>query len=61
MHLTSYGVPCVCFGPGGRMHPDARVATTHEVGEHVHVDDLLRASRIYLATALALCSQQPRA
>ena len=30
VHLTSYGVPCVCFGPGGRMHPDARVATTHE-------------------------------
>lgn len=59
VHLTSYGLPCVCFGPGGRMHPDARGATTHEVGEHVHVDDLLTASRIYLATALDLCSQKP--
>ena len=24
VHLTAYGVPCVAFGPGGRMHPDAR-------------------------------------
>src|SRR6185312_13030040 len=24
VHLTAYGVPCVQFGPGGRMHPDAR-------------------------------------
>ena len=59
VHLTSYGVPCVCFGPGGRMHPDARGATTHEFGEHVHVKDLLTASRIYLATALDLCSRRP--
>lgn len=27
VHLTAYGVPCVSFGPGGRMHPDARGLT----------------------------------
>ncbi len=25
-HLTAYGVPCVAFGPGGRMHLDAKNA-----------------------------------
>jgi acetylornithine deacetylase/succinyl-diaminopimelate desuccinylase-like protein len=61
VHFNAYGVPCVCFGPGGRMHPAARAAaTTHEVGEHVHVQDLLTAARIYLAAALDLCSKQPR-
>jgi acetylornithine deacetylase len=62
VHLSSYGVPCICFGPGGRMHPNARGATTtHEAGEHVHVEDLLTAARIYLATALDLCAAPARA
>lgn len=59
VHFTSYGVPCVSFGPGGRMHPDARAATAHEVGEHVHVEDMVTAARVYLATALDLCATLP--
>lgn len=58
VHLTVYGVPCVAFGPGGRMHPDARAAM-HAVGEHVWVDDCVETARIYLATALDLCSRKP--
>ena len=59
VHLTAYGVPCVCFGPGGRLHPDARAASSmHAFGEHVLVDDCVAAARIYLALALDLCSRK---
>jgi acetylornithine deacetylase/succinyl-diaminopimelate desuccinylase-like protein len=57
VHLTAYGVPCVAFGPGGRMHPEAR-GGMHAVGEHVLIDDCVAAARIYLATALDLCSRK---
>jgi acetylornithine deacetylase len=58
VHLTAYGVPCVAFGPGGRLHPDAGGASMHAFGEHVLVEDCVTAARIYLATALDLCSRQ---
>jgi acetylornithine deacetylase/succinyl-diaminopimelate desuccinylase-like protein len=59
VHLTAYGVPCVAFGPGGRLHPDARKASSmHAFGEHVLVDDCVAAARIYLATALDLCNRK---
>jgi acetylornithine deacetylase/succinyl-diaminopimelate desuccinylase-like protein len=58
VHLTAYGVPCVAFGPGGRMHPDTRGAGMHAFGEHVLVDDCVTAAKIYLATALDLCSRK---
>jgi acetylornithine deacetylase len=58
VHLTAYGVPCVAFGPGGRMHPAARSASMHAFGEHVLIDDCVAAAKIYLALALDLCSRQ---
>ena len=58
VHLTVYGVPCVAFGPGGRMHPDTKGASMHAFGEHVLVDDCVAAAKIYLATALDLCSRK---
>jgi acetylornithine deacetylase len=58
VHLTAYGVPCVAFGPGGRMHPDTRGAAMHAFGEHVLVDDCVAAAKIYLATTLDLCSRK---
>jgi acetylornithine deacetylase len=58
VHLAAYGVPCVCFGPGGRMHPDARGASMHALGEHVLVEDCVTAAKIYLALALDLCSRK---
>jgi acetylornithine deacetylase len=61
VHLTAYGVPCVCFGPGGRMHPDARAASSmHAFGEHVLVEDCVQAAKIYLATALDLCNRKAK-
>lgn len=57
VHFNVYGVPCVVFGPGGRIHPDARSGAMHAVGEHVLIDDVLTAAQIYLATALDLCSR----
>lgn len=56
IHLTRYDVPCVQFGPGGRLHPDANGRSMHAVGDHVLLDDVVLASRIYLETALNLCS-----
>ncbi len=57
-HLNRYDVPCIVYGPGGRVHPDAR-GFMHAVGEHIHVDDLMTAARVYLDAALALCSRPP--
>lgn len=58
VHLAAYGVPCVAFGPGGRMHPDSRGASMHAFGEHVLVEDGVTAAKIYLALALDLCSRK---
>ncbi|HUC50657.1 MAG TPA: M20/M25/M40 family metallo-hydrolase [Xanthobacteraceae bacterium] len=54
VHLSRYDVPCVQFGPGGRLHPDAK-GSMHAVGDHVLLDDVVLASRIYFETALNLC------
>jgi acetylornithine deacetylase/succinyl-diaminopimelate desuccinylase-like protein len=51
-------VPCVSFGPGGRLHPDSGGVSMHAFGEHVLVDDCVAAAKIYLATALDLCSRK---
>ena len=55
-HLNRYDVPCITYGPGGRTHPEAK-GLMHAVGEHVNVDDLVTASRVYLDAALELCSR----
>ncbi len=55
-HLNRYDVPCVCYGPGGPSHPDAK-GLMHAVGEHVPVANLLTAAQVYLDAALTLCSQ----
>ena len=55
-HFNRYDVPCVVYGPGGRLHPDAK-GQMHAAGEHVHVDDLVVAAKVYLDAALAICSQ----
>lgn len=60
-HFNRYGIPCVCYGPGGRMHPDAaKKGLMHAVGEHVLVEDVVTAARVYLAAALAICGEKGR-
>jgi acetylornithine deacetylase/succinyl-diaminopimelate desuccinylase-like protein len=61
VHFTRYDVPCVLFGPGGRLHPDTRGKSMHAFGEHVLIEDVVTAARIYLATALDLCTRKPAA
>ncbi|MFZ1920405.1 MAG: M20/M25/M40 family metallo-hydrolase [Xanthobacteraceae bacterium] len=56
VHLTRYDVPCVQFGPGGRLHPAAAGQSMHAIGDHVLLDDVVLAARIYLETAFNLCS-----
>ena len=58
VHLTAYGVPCIPFGPGGRLHPDTKGASMHAFGEHVLLEDCVQAARIYLAVALDICSRK---
>jgi len=58
VHFLRYDVPCAVFGPGGRTHPDTKGRLMHAVGEHVLIEDVLTAARIYLATALDLCNRQ---
>jgi acetylornithine deacetylase/succinyl-diaminopimelate desuccinylase-like protein len=60
VHLSRYDVPCVQFGPGGRLHPDAKGRSMHAVGDHVLLDDVVLAARIYLQTALNLCDTPAR-
>lgn len=55
-HLNRYDVPCICYGPGGRSHPDAK-GLMHAVGEHVPVENLLIAAKVYLDIALDICSR----
>jgi acetylornithine deacetylase len=57
VHLIRYDVPCVQFGPGGRMHPNIVEQSMHAVGDHVLLDDVVLASRIYLESALDLCNR----
>lgn len=57
VHLTRYDVPCVQFGPGGRLHPSAAGRSMHAIGDHVLLDDVVHAARIYLETAFNLCSR----
>ena len=59
VHFTVYGVPCATLGPGGRQHPAGKGRAMHEVGEHVLIDDMLIAARLYLATAIDLCNRTP--
>lgn len=56
VHLTRYDVPCVQFGPGGRLHPSAAGRSMHAIGDHVLLDDVVMATHIYIETAFNLCS-----
>jgi acetylornithine deacetylase len=54
-HMNAYGVPCIIYGPGGRNHPDLK--SMDVAGEHCSVDNLVTAAKVYLDTALTICSQ----
>ncbi len=55
-HFNRYDVPCVCYGPGGRMRPEAgKKGRMHAVGEHVFLKDVMTAAKVYLAAALSIC------
>ncbi|MEK6711265.1 MAG: M20/M25/M40 family metallo-hydrolase [Nitrospinota bacterium] len=57
-HFNHYELPCVCYGPGGRMHPGARKrGLMHAVGEHAAVEDLVAAAKVYVAAILEICGQ----
>jgi acetylornithine deacetylase/succinyl-diaminopimelate desuccinylase-like protein len=55
-HFNRYDVTCITYGPGGRSHPQAKRSLDAE-GEHASVENLHIAARVYLDTALAVCSR----
>jgi len=57
-HFNHYDIPCAVYGPGGFSHPDSET-WMHAAGEHVSVNNLLTAARVYLAAALEICSHPP--
>jgi acetylornithine deacetylase len=59
-HFNRYDVPCVCYGPGGFVHPDLRGGLMHSLGEHACVEHLVTASQVYLDAALTICNTVPR-
>ena len=62
-HFNRYDVPCVCYGPGGFVHPDLAGGLMHSLGEHACVEHLVTAARVYLDAALLICdvdANQPR-
>jgi acetylornithine deacetylase len=59
-HFSRYDIPCAVYGPGGRLHPDVH-GQMHSAGEHIHVDDVVVAARVYLAAALDIANQIPMA
>jgi acetylornithine deacetylase len=59
-HFSRYDIPCAVYGPGGRLHPDVH-RQMHSAGEHIHVDDVVIAARVYLAAALDIANQIPMA
>jgi acetylornithine deacetylase/succinyl-diaminopimelate desuccinylase-like protein len=57
-HFNRYDIPCAVYGPGGFNHSDAGT-WMHAAGEHVSVENMLTAARVYLVAALKICSQRP--
>jgi acetylornithine deacetylase len=55
-HFNRYDIPCAVYGPGGFSHPDSGT-WMHAAGEHVSVENLLIAARVYLAAALEICGR----
>ncbi len=57
-HFNHYGIPCICYGPGFRVHPEVekKGQYMHDAGEHIHEDDLEIASRVFLNLALKICT-----
>ncbi len=57
-HTNRYDVPTCVYGPGGQTNDKGTEGgLARDLGENVRVDDLVTASRVYLAAALELCSK----
>jgi len=55
-HFNRYDIPCAVYGPGGFTHPAADT-WMHAAGEHVSLDHMHTAARVFLAAALEICSE----
>ena len=59
-HLSRYDVPCAVYGPGGKLHPASR-GQMHAAGEHIHLDDVVNAAKVYLSAVFEIANMTPRA
>ncbi len=62
--LTRYGIKTITYGGGGytRVKESAKEFAGYvpDLGEHVFVEDLVRAAKVYALTALDFCSRKRR-
>ena len=50
--LAEFGVPTLMYGPG-------EIATAHAVDEHVFIDELVLAAKVYALAAVRWCGLHP--
>ena len=55
-HMNRYGIEVVVYGPAGRMR-SREFGWAPDLGEFVHIPDLVTASKVYALAALDLCTQ----
>jgi acetylornithine deacetylase/succinyl-diaminopimelate desuccinylase-like protein len=55
-HMNRYGIEVVVYGPAGRMR-SREFGWAPNLGEFVHIPDLVTASKVYALAALDLCAQ----
>lgn len=53
-HLRAYGIPAVNYGPSGRTK-SGKGTWDPELGEHVAINDLVTAARVYACLMLKIC------
>jgi acetylornithine deacetylase len=56
--MHRYGIPSLNYGPSGRFKEGVE-RWDPNVGEHVHVDDLINCAKVYAALILDVCDMTP--
>jgi acetylornithine deacetylase len=54
-HLNHHGIPTIVYGPGGRTRGEGALGWSADAGEHVHVQDVVTAARVFTHAILDFC------
>ncbi len=58
-HLNHHGIPTIVYGPGGRTRGEGALGWSKDAGEHVHVQDVVTAARVFTHAILDFCGARP--